>query len=248
MRARWYDPEVGRFLSEDPIGLAGGINLYAFAGGDPIHGFDPTGELSLKGFYRIVPVVAFVMISWASNGTWPAMAGALKALGAAAFGSGVSAGVQSLTTGASFEDAFWRNFGVSSLFLGGGATISLVRGGLVAAGNNGLFQGFIHSRNPIGLRGGLTLGSGAVFSGGRGLSALVTETGPSLAQHEFGHTVQFLALSHIAGNVGGRYAEWGPWMVYLGLGAVGTQPWGCWWEQTADYLGSGGGVGPCPRK
>ncbi|MBI1906571.1 MAG: PAAR/RHS domain-containing protein [Rhodocyclales bacterium] len=28
---RYYDPDIGRFISEDPIGLAGGINLYEFA-------------------------------------------------------------------------------------------------------------------------------------------------------------------------------------------------------------------------
>lgn len=43
MRNRWYEPKTGRFLSEDPIGLAGGINLYSFAGNNPISGSDPTG-------------------------------------------------------------------------------------------------------------------------------------------------------------------------------------------------------------
>jgi RHS repeat-associated protein len=42
-RARYYDPQLGRFLSEDPIGIAGGLNLYAYAGNDPINGSDPTG-------------------------------------------------------------------------------------------------------------------------------------------------------------------------------------------------------------
>jgi RHS repeat-associated protein len=28
---RYYDPDIGRFISEDPIGLEGGANLYAFA-------------------------------------------------------------------------------------------------------------------------------------------------------------------------------------------------------------------------
>jgi RHS repeat-associated protein len=44
MRARWYDSELGRFLSEDPIGITGGLNLYAFAGNDPINGRDPFGS------------------------------------------------------------------------------------------------------------------------------------------------------------------------------------------------------------
>jgi len=43
MRSRWYEPKSGRFLSEDPIGLAGGLNPYVFAGDDPVNGRDPTG-------------------------------------------------------------------------------------------------------------------------------------------------------------------------------------------------------------
>jgi RHS repeat-associated protein len=43
MRARWYEPKSGRFLSEDPIGLAGGINPYTFVNNDPINRRDPTG-------------------------------------------------------------------------------------------------------------------------------------------------------------------------------------------------------------
>jgi RHS repeat-associated protein len=43
MRARWYEPKTGRFLSEDPIGLAGGINLYRYAGNDPVNKADPRG-------------------------------------------------------------------------------------------------------------------------------------------------------------------------------------------------------------
>jgi RHS repeat-associated protein len=42
-RARVYDPETGRFTQEDPIGLAGGLNLYGFANGDPLNFSDPFG-------------------------------------------------------------------------------------------------------------------------------------------------------------------------------------------------------------
>ena len=42
-RARYYDPQLGRFISEDPIGLNGGINAYVFAANDPITLTDPYG-------------------------------------------------------------------------------------------------------------------------------------------------------------------------------------------------------------
>jgi len=42
-RNRYYDPLTGRFTQEDPIGLAGGVNLYGFAGGDPVTFTDPFG-------------------------------------------------------------------------------------------------------------------------------------------------------------------------------------------------------------
>jgi RHS repeat-associated protein len=42
-RARSYDPATGRFTQEDPIGLAGGLNLYGFADSDPINFSDPFG-------------------------------------------------------------------------------------------------------------------------------------------------------------------------------------------------------------
>ncbi len=42
-RNRYYDPQLGRFISEDPIRLAGGINLYAYAGNNPVNFTDPFG-------------------------------------------------------------------------------------------------------------------------------------------------------------------------------------------------------------
>jgi len=42
-RNRYLDPVTGRFTQEDPIGLAGGLNLYGFASGDPVNFSDPFG-------------------------------------------------------------------------------------------------------------------------------------------------------------------------------------------------------------
>jgi RHS repeat-associated protein len=47
-RNRYYNPQTGRFTQEDPIGLAGGVNAYGFANGDPISYGDPDGRWNDK--------------------------------------------------------------------------------------------------------------------------------------------------------------------------------------------------------
>jgi RHS repeat-associated protein len=42
-RNRYYDPATGQFTQADPIGLAGGLNAYGFAAGDPVSYSDPYG-------------------------------------------------------------------------------------------------------------------------------------------------------------------------------------------------------------
>jgi RHS repeat-associated protein len=43
MRNRYYDPATGQFTQTAPIGIAGGLNTYGFAGGDPVSYGDPYG-------------------------------------------------------------------------------------------------------------------------------------------------------------------------------------------------------------
>jgi len=42
-RARYYDPKIGRFISEDPIPFVDGPNPYTYVGNDPVNFRDPLG-------------------------------------------------------------------------------------------------------------------------------------------------------------------------------------------------------------
>ena len=46
---RYYDPSSGRYVTQDPIGLAGEDNLYIYVTHNPLNFFDPTGEFGLVG-------------------------------------------------------------------------------------------------------------------------------------------------------------------------------------------------------
>jgi uncharacterized protein RhaS with RHS repeats len=59
MRNRYYDPATGRFTQQDPIGLAGGLNLYGFANGDPVNLSDPFGLApDCRGLFKCL-ILAF---------------------------------------------------------------------------------------------------------------------------------------------------------------------------------------------
>jgi RHS repeat-associated protein len=114
-RARYYDPELGRFTGEDPLGFgAGDANLYRYVGNIPVHRTDPTGKNTAPEY-----VVLFATLG---VGVAQGFAGfsAAGAIGAAC--AGADLGV-SLAVGA--------GAGITSLGVAGG---SIGTGGLAGPG------------------------------------------------------------------------------------------------------------------
>jgi RHS repeat-associated protein len=70
---RYYDPSTGRYISQDPIGFAGGISLYGYVGQNPIGGIDPTGlwvGIALRLAFKVLtskPILVALGIGVASK-------------------------------------------------------------------------------------------------------------------------------------------------------------------------------------
>jgi RHS repeat-associated protein len=81
-RARYYDPKVARFASEDPLRLDSGINFYAYVENNPANWTDPTGEYS-----QIACILSYTAAGGMSGAAMGAMAGAAGGLAFAGVGA-----------------------------------------------------------------------------------------------------------------------------------------------------------------
>jgi RHS repeat-associated protein len=57
-RNRYYNPATGQFTQSDPIGIAGGLNTYGFAGGDPVSYGDPYGLCPPEWLCKLIGAAA----------------------------------------------------------------------------------------------------------------------------------------------------------------------------------------------
>jgi len=63
-RARYYDPELGRFISEDPIGFEGGANFYAYVDNNPLIYSDPMGKQPYASEYYQIQSMYGLINKW----------------------------------------------------------------------------------------------------------------------------------------------------------------------------------------
>ncbi|MEL6117890.1 RHS repeat-associated core domain-containing protein [Photobacterium sp. SP02] len=79
---RDYDPNTGRYIQRDPIGLRGGLNIYAYVGGNPTNYIDPYGRsaIAVVGGW----IGTDTAIPDPTDAAWPKWVGYGVALGGAA--------------------------------------------------------------------------------------------------------------------------------------------------------------------
>jgi len=100
---RYYDPSIGRYITPDPIGLNGGINLFAYANLNPIGAIDPYGLIYWravgKGAAKVAFGVAGVVGGAVAASTPTGIGQVIGVAGALAGSSSISFGVSQIITG-----------------------------------------------------------------------------------------------------------------------------------------------------
>jgi len=63
-RYRYYVPHAGRYLTQDPVGLGGGPNLYSYAEGNPLRYADPRGNNPVAGAIEGAEIGTAILPGW----------------------------------------------------------------------------------------------------------------------------------------------------------------------------------------
>ncbi|MCX6346113.1 MAG: hypothetical protein NT018_13750 [Armatimonadetes bacterium] len=150
---RYYDPTEGRWLTRDPIGYDGGINVYAYCGGNPVGRLDPSGLAWYDGWL---------------NGEWGSK---VPVLGGMAQQAGCDYAKCEMGKGSGWQAAW--SCGKAGVAIVGGSVV-LVAGGEIAAGVGTAYDVALGAYVSVNTAGASALGAisgvvGGIVNRARGL-------------------------------------------------------------------------------
>jgi RHS repeat-associated protein len=109
---RDYDPNSGRYVQSDPIGLGGGMNTFGYADGNPLHSVDPYGQ-SARDILGYVPILGSGLDAYdafkcgnVGMGLLNAGLALMDATGAGALAKGLTVGAFKIGARGALKDAY----------------------------------------------------------------------------------------------------------------------------------------------
>ncbi len=173
LKARWYDPDLGTFLSRDP---AAGFHPYSYGDGNPVMNIDPTGMSTQraghatgeKGWSILFNVFVAPLVSIFTKEYWSDVAHN-RDQAATFLAAGIVAEIAFGALDYAVVSAAWRGLGASSRWLGqGGVDAGLNFGqAAVSATDGGKFHGTEFAQNLEGLPAGMFYARGLAGLGRR---------------------------------------------------------------------------------
>jgi RHS repeat-associated protein len=189
-RARHYSPAWGRFMQPDPIGYAGGNNLYAYVGNDPLNRIDPTGADPVLG----ATVGLFAGAYYGALGAYGAPGSSWKSILAGAGAGGLAGAV------VGYLDISFGVYTVGAVGAIAGGIGDIVGQGVTNLANDRSFTANLN----YGSTAGAIVGGAVGAVGGATLSGLAAKAG----------------ISDLAGTVMGTSIANGPGALLQGTGAA----------------------------
>lgn len=194
MRARYYHPWLGRFISEDPLRLSAGPNFFAYCNGDPLAHTDSTGlwfgidDLIFAGGGALVSTAGLFVanVVTGKDGTWEDYVGA--ALGGAAGGETLLYTANPIAAGA--VGGAVGNASTQGLKLATGKQDSFSVSSLAADTGIGTLTGLLHGAKIPGISAGRG-SDAAVFkqivtkAGNSSINTITTQTAVKMASGAF---------------------------------------------------------------
>ena len=117
---RYYDPETGRYITSDPIGLDGGLNTYTYVGGNPLMRADPRGQF----WTTLIGAGAGAYAGYVAGGNW--QSAVIGGLAGAVVGTAAPAAAAAAGTAAGEAGSFANLFAASAAYIGISGTTGAV--------------------------------------------------------------------------------------------------------------------------